>query len=292
MDDRFSSTTTTFGNNQRNTVLCKVKWTKLELVFCVIGLVALVLFVVAAVILGIGFGKEEDTVSRHLNITKIAPVSCQDASCLESSSTLMLLRNTTVDPCDNFYAYACSSKIWSSERLKEDEPEFTVFHEMQRENEKRVENVLGSLPSRTVDCSSEKKIKDFYQSCLDTFGNSVNGGKNFISKFLNPAGGWFALGTAQENSYNITNAMKKVHVDFWLDALFHVSVGPDWIYPRQNTIEVKNIFWVGYVSVMFNFFSILFIWSSWFSIVYYRLVLEDWHWAGGNILAPQRSISR
>ena len=116
MDDRFSSTTTTFGNNQRNTVLCKVKWTKLELVFCVIGLVALVLFVVAAVILGIGFGKEEDTVSRHLNITKIAPVSCQDASCLESSSTLMLLRNTTVDPCDNFYAYACSSKIWSSER--------------------------------------------------------------------------------------------------------------------------------------------------------------------------------
>lgn len=239
-DDRFSkgNSYTTFGDT-RTRVICNVKWTIRELVFCGIGITCLVLFVVAIALLGVGIEKGKDISTKRTNVTKIIPQSCLEPQCLETSATLVSLRNTSVDPCDNFYAYACSSKVWSKNRLKDEERELTIFHGLREENEKRIENILGSLPSRSVDWSSEVKMKNFYQSCLDTYGNSVNGPKNFINQIMAPAGGWQAIGTMDERTYSITAAMKKVHIDFWQNALFQVSVGPDWIDQKRNVVQVS-----------------------------------------------------
>ncbi|XP_067928939.1 endothelin-converting enzyme 1-like [Watersipora subatra] len=146
------------------------------------------------------------------------------------------IRNQSVDPCDNFYAYACPNTMWSSATLEPNETEVTVFRRMWEENEKRMETVLLAPSSRLDASSSEVKVKDFYQSCLE----SVNGRGNFANSVLEKAGGWGAMGTLDEGAFNFTEAIKKVRVDFWKDALFTVSVGQDWIDVHLNSIQVIN----------------------------------------------------
>ena len=239
MEDKFSAQRAIISSDQRDTVLCNIKWTKRELVFCGIGIVGFVLLIVAIILLGVGVGSQEDVTKNRTKISMVAVQKCVNAGCLESSLGLIFLRNTSVDPCEDFYAHACSSSVWSKERLKPSEAEFSVFHELREENQKRIENILSSVPIRTVAWSSEMKIKTFYQSCIDTYGNSIKGGKNFVDKILKPAGGWKALGTGwNENTYNLTAAMKSVHIDFWRDALFRIHVGTDMKSPTRNTIQV------------------------------------------------------
>lgn len=64
----------------------------------------------------------------------------------------------------------------------------------------------------------------------------------FINQVLKPAGGWQAIPNVtrwDSATYQLTAAMKKVHVDFWKDALFHVRIGPDWVDYTKHVVEVK-----------------------------------------------------
>lgn len=71
---------------------------------------------------------------------------------------------------------------------------------------------------------------------------STKGAQPFIDNILKPAGGWNTIseitGWSQEG-YNINNAMKKVHVDFWKNALVRISVGQDWEDTTKNVMQVR-----------------------------------------------------
>lgn len=58
-----------------------------------------------------------------------------------------------------------------------------------------------------------------------------------------PALGWNVLADYTRwtaAGYDLTAAMKKVHIDFWQDSLFTVKVGYDWIDPNQHVVEVSS----------------------------------------------------
>lgn len=219
---------TLFGKNWRKRMLALIG-------FCAVGLVC---FIIALSLLVAGVGKKDTLISSSVSHL-IKPTECLDSTCLEASASLIILRNQSVDPCTNFHAYACSSQIWSQNRLKDDDLELTMFHRLYEENEERVRNVLGGKSGRTVQWAADVKIKKFYQSCLNTYGNTVNGPKDFITKLINPAGGWNALGTMDEATYDLTSALKKVHNDFWTDALFSITVGSDWVFYERSIIQVR-----------------------------------------------------
>ena len=73
---------------------------------------------------------------------------------------------------------------------------------------------------------------------------------------LMPAGGWNAL-PGWDNSYSLTNAMKKVHIDFWMDALISVRVTGDWVNHTKNVISVSVCLYKINVGCQLNSWSTL-----------------------------------
>lgn len=72
-----------------------------------------------------------------------------------------------VDPCTNFYAYACSK--WKAQNpIPGDHPAWGRFNELQERGEMIVRDILQKYsaddPKRSSD---EQKIGDYYQSCMD-----------------------------------------------------------------------------------------------------------------------------
>lgn len=141
-----------------------------------------------------------------VNVTEV----CLNQSCFYSSAKLAAMRDVTADPCENFYNYACgkfykcnlylihssitliidwililgiftdyvicgllSSGNWQKyepeSSIKPDEWEKTMFHLMESRNERNLQKMLDT-PARVSDKSYEKKMKAFYTSCVDDYG--------------------------------------------------------------------------------------------------------------------------
>lgn len=211
---------------------------KRELVFAVVGIFSLLILVVAVTLLGVGINQHQSVLTEE---HKIVPTECLDPSCLESSAMLRYMHNEAVNPCDDYYQYACTGLGQITEdMLNPLDLEITQFSKIRYSNEERLRNVLDSPPSRTVPWASELKVKRFYQACLDTYDNTANSGRRFIDQIIKPSGGWQAIGAGfDENTYNLTNAMISVHSTFYRDALFRVRISPDMLKPDRRVIEVR-----------------------------------------------------
>lgn len=68
--------------------------------------------------------------------------------------------------------------------------------------------------------------------------------KSFVNQVLRPAYGWNVIPSISgydAPTYDISTAMKKVHVDFMVTSLFNVKIGTDWNDYTKNVIEVSNL---------------------------------------------------
>src|SRR6266852_6341960 len=77
------------------------------------------------------------------------------------------LLDKSIDPCNDFYAYACSK--WQAQNpVPADRPAWGRFNELQERGEYIVRDILEKAAAKTADRSpSEQKIGDYFASCMD-----------------------------------------------------------------------------------------------------------------------------
>lgn len=71
--------------------------------------------------------------------------------------------NVQVDPCDDFYSYACGNFVKNTEYIK-NQQSITTSKLMQERIDKRLEGLLED-PIRNDDISAFKVVKLLYSSC-------------------------------------------------------------------------------------------------------------------------------
>ncbi|XP_071618979.1 kell blood group glycoprotein isoform X4 [Heliangelus exortis] len=92
--------------------------------------------------------------------------SCDAEQRLTLLSRLLNSRNDTVDPCEDFYKYACGS--WKSKQTsRTTEESLNVFDVLLEENQLILKRLLEGSQSGLRGSAKEKAVQ-FYRSCMDT----------------------------------------------------------------------------------------------------------------------------
>lgn len=149
---------------------------------------------------------------------------CIEEDCVIAAATIISSLDRTVNPCENFYDFACGGWMKKALELSTDR-----FQMIDKRNAKLLENILdpkhfnGNIdPSRDLK-TAKGKATAFYKSCVHDSEGQDKGNLHDLLTFILQAGG-ASLGTLKDNTLNEKTSFNKrvqtMHTKFGLNVLF------------------------------------------------------------------------
>jgi putative endopeptidase len=137
----------------------------------------------------------------------------------------------SIDPCNDFYAYACSK--WKAQNpIPADRPSWGRFDELQQRGEFIVRDILEKESANRPDrISNEQKIGDYYASCMDESAIEKAGTKPLEQDFQSIG----ALKTKED----LTKEIVRLHGE-GVDVLFAFDSGSDFKNASQIIAQVDQ----------------------------------------------------
>ena len=118
---------------------------------------------------------------------------CSTPGCVSLSNLLMSNLDETINPCDDFYKFACGG--WLNETIIPAGSLFISQPTLYGRNSTR--QLRSALEGNTsVKVEAVKKVKSFYQLCMDTDGINEAGVEPLLA-LIERTGGWNLINEAQ-----------------------------------------------------------------------------------------------
>ncbi|XP_009996610.1 PREDICTED: kell blood group glycoprotein [Chaetura pelagica] len=161
--------------------------------------------------------------------------SCDAEPSLTLLARLLNSRNETVDPCVDFYKYACGS--WEGKQSsRTTEESLNVFDVLLEENQLILKRLLES-PQFGLRGSAKEKAIRFYRSCMDT-QQIESQGTQPLKDLLNQVGGWNITG--EEKAKNFNETLQTLMGRYSTFPFFRVQVGPGPFDHETNIIQIDH----------------------------------------------------
>ncbi|XP_053379464.1 neprilysin-1-like isoform X2 [Mercenaria mercenaria] len=153
------------------------------------GFVILLLLIIIIILAALLARKSGDTKQTTEKV-------CEDEHCIKTASRLLGAMRTEIDPCDNFYEFACGQWV-DKHRVPEDKGSIDTMEEVSDRLERDLQDLLESPADNDIE--PIRKAKTFYKACMDTESINAQGHQDML-KFISNLGGWPVLDKAWQGS--------------------------------------------------------------------------------------------
>jgi len=113
---------------------------------------------------------------------------CLSESCVMAAGTILTSMDRSVDPCDDFYKFACGGWAQRSQSLNMDR-----FQAIDKRNQNIIRSILEGPPPQNIS-EAEEKTRTFYRSCIKEREPIVTDDLINLQAVLEFAGGWNVSG--------------------------------------------------------------------------------------------------
>ena len=165
--------------------------------------------------------------------SKTKQTTCVTEGCVNAAYHIFHSMNRSVNPCENFYEYACGGWV-ENNPIPESKSFWGVYSVLEEKNERIVKQLLtgSSLTSEAT-----QKAKTFYDACMDESTINKVGSKPLLD-IINRLGGWNVTQDWNKTQFDFAKLLQKVHSIYSVSAFFTTDVEADDKNSSKNAIKV------------------------------------------------------
>ncbi|XP_071511470.1 neprilysin-like [Diadema antillarum] len=165
------------------------------------------------------------------------PRVCTTANCVKSASQLISNMDPTVDPCDDFYKYACGG--WHrSNIIPEDEASYAIPSQLVKNLEIQCKDII-ERPPKMIEPVAITKARNFYKACMDEDA-LTDIGHQPLRALIRYLHGWPVLedGSFDASSWRLADVLAKARLKTDRNFIFANRIVMD---PTDSTRYIDSI---------------------------------------------------
>lgn len=167
--------------------------------------------------------------------------SCWSTDCLHAASDLLNSIDPSIDPCKDFYQYACGGWMKKNPRPPT-APRWDPFEKLTAENNEWIEMLLKNRELKALYYKEEAvwKASAYYDSCMDVEEIERLKGKP-LQDLIRNYGSWSITDKGWvEHEWHLINNLARIHRDLALQLFFQTKVDIDNENSSQYAIMLKE----------------------------------------------------
>ncbi|XP_056591248.1 endothelin-converting enzyme 1 isoform X1 [Triplophysa dalaica] len=163
------------------------------------------------------------------------PGTCLSEPCVSVASAVMSALDRSVDPCQDFYSFACGG--WMKKNpLPEGKSRWGPFSNLWEHNMAVMKNLLENTSMKSLS-KAEQKAQWYYESCMNETKIEAFGAKP-LQDLINQTGGWGLTGPWEKD--NFQEVLRTVSAIYRTSPFFTVFVSTDSKHSNSNIIQVDQ----------------------------------------------------
>ncbi|XP_061490511.1 endothelin-converting enzyme-like 1 isoform X2 [Rhineura floridana] len=151
---------------------------------------------------------------------------CQERKALVKASRFIASNvDHTIDPCKDFYSFACGGWL-RRHAIPEDKLIYGIIAAIGEQNEEKLQGLLVRPVRRPYQASAERKVKEFFHSCLDMAEIDRQGALPML-EVIEDCGGWDMAATGRQGRWDFNELLYKTQGVYSTAVFFSLTVNLD-----------------------------------------------------------------
>ncbi|XP_062841848.1 phosphate-regulating neutral endopeptidase PHEX [Trichomycterus rosablanca] len=170
---------------------------------------------------------------------------CLTPECIEAAGSILSKMDLAVNPCDDFYQYACGG--WIKEHpIPEDSSSYGIYPWLRQNVDLKLKELLEQ-PTTEGDIEAVKKAKVLYRSCMNETALEVLDAKQLLKELKKREFRWPVLGDAlgvdvhwDERKFDLLQTLAQIRTQYSKSVLLRLYVSPDDKNSQQYVIKLDQ----------------------------------------------------